>query len=140
MGLRERRAIKAVEETNYPELKQKISDIVGYDLEFEIDWASLINSGSNVASTETYAEDFTKIFFEPLVLSLTDICQDDMGKEAIQEALKKIIIVNTRDNYSSSSWSTFEDGNLTLDHEMFCNVDHIERRAESLSELLNGSL
>ena len=141
MGLKEKRAIKAVEENTFPELKQKITSITGLDLDIEVDWASLIQSEKyDMSNTDVYAEDFDAVFFQPLVIVFEEICQDDMGKDAFKSTINKISIVNTKDNYSVYEWFNLEEGVLTLDYQIISNVDKVEQRAESLGNYLNDKL
>ncbi len=79
-----------------------------------------------------YAEAFPKVYFQPATQAFEGICIDDMGKEAMQSSLKKIVIQNAGDITSAPKWATFADGVLTLDHKPCSNIDYIDDRAKSL--------
>ncbi|MGD1840999.1 MAG: hypothetical protein ACFB0B_08905 [Thermonemataceae bacterium] len=136
MGLKERRAIKALEENQYPVLKQKVSDTIGFEVEFEIDWDSLALEGRG----NLYEEGFEKIFVEPLVGAFASICQDDMGKEALKESLKKVVIKDENGITSYNTWITFDTGVLTLDHKIDTNHNYVEERKNKIQETLEAAL
>ena len=59
MGLAERRAIKAVEDTQFPEFKKSVSDAIGKDTAINVHWSSLAIDGYD----HLYAEAMPKVFF-----------------------------------------------------------------------------
>jgi hypothetical protein len=63
-----------------------------------------------------------------------------MGKEALKEVLKKVIVKNEGGFYSASSAYAFADGVLTIDHQPFNNIDNITERSTVLGELLMKNL
>ena len=128
MGLKEKRAVKSFEENSYPELKAKITDTVGFDLEIEVHWDTLAQDRME----HVYEDSFPKVYFQPVIQAFEDICQDDMGKEALQEVLKKIVIKNEAGIWSADKWASFADGVLTLDHDPTTNADNVSARQESL--------
>ncbi len=135
MGLAEKRAIKEVEENIYPKLKEQLIAILGFEPEFEIDWASLAEEGKG----DLYAEGFEKIYFAPALACFESVCADDLGKEAIQETLKKIIIKN-EGTWSASQFSSFEGGILTLEHEIGTNHHDVEARTKTLQDNVEAAL
>ncbi|SEW34685.1 hypothetical protein SAMN05428988_4188 [Chitinophaga sp. YR573] len=137
MGLLEKRALKAFQDGSYIKLTDEINAITGYTLEFEVNWDSLAEEGY---STEYYDEYFTKVYFTPLITALKEITADDMGKEALKEALKKVIIKNEAGNVYGSTAYKFGDGVLTIDHRSFANVDNVTERSTELGELLMKNL
>ncbi|MGD1840955.1 MAG: hypothetical protein ACFB0B_08680 [Thermonemataceae bacterium] len=136
MGLKEKRAIKEVEDNQYPAFKQKVADIIGFEVALEINWESLAREGSD----HIYKEGFEKVFVTPTLEAFESICQDDMGKEAIKEALKKIVIKDENDHFSYTQWVDFKEGILTLDHKIDTNLDDIAARKGSLQETLESAL
>lgn len=87
MGLAERRKIRELEEVVLPGRIKEIEEICGAAIPYEIDWVS-------------FGDDATALNFmdnlscHRLNMALRMICQDDMGKEAIREAVKKIKLKN----------------------------------------------
>jgi hypothetical protein len=137
MGLLEKRALKAFQDGSYKTLTDEINAIAGYTIEFEVNWDSLAEEGY---STEYYDEHFTKVYFTPLITALKEITADDMGKEALKEALKKVVIKNEEGNVYGSNAYKFGDGILTIDHKSFSNVDNITERSTELGALLMKNL
>lgn len=136
MGLLERRAVKAFQDGSYQSLTSEINTIAGYPIEFEVNWDTLAQE----EYTHIYDEGFTKVYFTPLINALKEITIDDMGKEALKDTLKKVVIKNEGGIYYGSSAYTFNGGVLTIDHQPFSNIDNITERSEELSKLLMKNL
>ncbi|WP_196888798.1 hypothetical protein [Aureivirga sp. CE67] len=136
MGLKEKRAIKNFQENNFETLKSELIDTLGFDVPVEVEWETLAKDGN----VDLYDEAIPAIYFQPQIETFKDICQDDMGKEAMQEVLKKIVIKNENDIWSARDWAKFEDGILTLDHETTTNIGNVEDRVYYLKELIEGAL
>ncbi|GAA3510597.1 hypothetical protein GCM10022393_25140 [Aquimarina addita] len=136
MGLAEKRIVKTYQEGTYQELIKEINTLAGYDLEFQVDWSSISdNKYSNI-----WEDSFTKIYFTPIIEAFKGITADEMGKEALQETLKTIVIKDENDNYSPKSAYSFEGNTLTIDHSPFSNVDNLQERSSYLSEFLESKL
>lgn len=136
MGLAERRAAAEFEKTMYPAIKQSIVDAAGFEVPVDVDWPSLSKDGIQ----DQYKVVWPKVYFEPLIVALKNICIDDMGKEALKGALKGIKILNSKDNSSATYWATFDGGTITLEHDPYCNVNDSKDRAASLQKLLESKL
>ena len=107
MGLNERRKIKELQETTFPERVKEIEEICGKAIPYEVDWDSL--------SDDLEALNFIdNISCHRLNMALRVICQDDLGKDAVREGLKLIKLKNVKDKSAMSI--TFTDGIL----EMHC--------------------
>ncbi len=85
MGLAERRAIKAFQDTNYPELEKQIHAAAGTPIPVEVDWSTLAFEGY----AHIYAESLPNIFFVPFIKGLEKVAVDDMGKEAVRDGITK---------------------------------------------------
>ncbi len=131
MGLNERRAAKAFQDTKFPALKAAIDAAAGFPLELEVAWDSLTHEGSS----NLYDEGWTKVYFTPLTNALKAIGIDDMGKEAMKASLKRVII---RDE--GSSWPAFEGGVLTLKFSALSNLDDVNDRTKTIQETLEKGL
>lgn len=136
MGLAERRAAKEFEVGQFPEWKRKIEAAAGFPVELVIDFEKLALPDY----AHLYADAWPKVYFEPLVAGLTEICKDAMGKDALKGALKKIEIVNVGDIYYGDRWASFSDGVLRLDHQPFSNIDYVNERTKGLVECLEKAL
>lgn len=131
MGLAERRGVKNFEDNKYPELKRRLDEAAGFEVSLEVDWSSL--------GVEDYAhlydEAFTKVYFEPLIAAFQAITVDDMGREALRDGLKKVVIRDT-----GSKELSFENGTLTVDHHPVSNIDYWEERRDTLQKALEKGL
>jgi hypothetical protein len=132
MGLQERRAVKTFQDGSYQNLTNEINTLAGYPIEFEVNWDTLALD----EYAHMYEECFPKVYFTPLVNAIKEITADDMGKEALKEALKKVVIKNEGGFYYADSAYSFNGGVLTIDHQPFNNVDNITERSTVLGELL----
>jgi len=107
MGLNERRKIKELQETTFPERVKEIEEICGKAIPYEVDWDSLSDDLEGLNFIDN-------ISCHRLNMALRVICQDDLGKEAVREGLKLIKLKNVKDKSAMSM--TFADGTL----EMHC--------------------
>ena len=131
MGLAERRKIKELEEEILPGRVKEIEEICGAPIPYEVDWESFDDfQALNVLDN---------LSCHRLNMALRMICQDDMGKEALQEGLKKIIIQNQSGACYGDTWSQLEGGTLTLDHS-FTNMDYVDERTQGLVDTLEKGL
>jgi hypothetical protein len=135
MGLAERRAAMEFEKTTYPGLKKQIDEAAGFPVDIEVRWETLAKDGKYVSS---WNRGWPKIYFEPIVEAFKEICVDAMGKDALKQAIKKIIVQNTKSEYSSD-WARFAENTLTLDY-MFTNVDDVTTRKDILLKTLEKAL
>jgi hypothetical protein len=136
MGLQERRAVKAFQDDSYQKLTGEINTLAGFPIEFEVNWDTIaLDDYSHM-----YEESFPKVYFTPLINAVKEITLDDMGKEALKESLKKVIIKNEAGNVYGSTAYAFNGGVLTIDHQPFSNIDNITERSEELSKLLMKNL
>ena len=89
MGLNERRKIKELQDVTLPERVKEIAEICGAAIPYEVDWHS-------------FADDMEGLNFmdnlscHRLNMALRVICQDDMGKEAVRDTLKKVKLKNVK--------------------------------------------
>ena len=135
MGLAEKRAAKEFETTIFPKLKQEIDEAAGFAVPLEVRWDTLMKEDGYAAN---WASGWPKVYFEPIVLAFKDICSDAMGKEALKDALKKVVVQDTKPSFSSY-WASYDKGVLTLDHQ-YCNVDDVSQRAKLVKDTLEKNL
>ncbi len=134
MGLAEKRAIKEFQESVFPKIHEDIKAAAKFDVELDIQWDTLAveNQGHR------YGEALPAIYFQPLIDALNDITQDDMGAEALKEALNKIEIKNV-EGRSDTYWAKFENGVLELD-KGYSNEHAVSTRSGVVKDLLEKSL
>ncbi|TSE08573.1 MULTISPECIES: hypothetical protein [Aquimarina] len=137
MGLAERRIVKAYQEGEYVSLVNEINSLMGSEIEFDINWDSLSSNGQY---SHIWEESFTKVYFTPIINAFNEITADDMGKEALQETLVKIVIKDDNDIYSANRCYAFVDGVLTVDHSSYSNVGNVDERTSALVEILESQL
>ena len=107
MGLNERRKIKELQDETFPGRVKEIQEICGMAIPYEVDWESL----SDDAEALNFIDN---ISCHRLNMALRIICQDEMGKAAVREGLKKIRLKNVKDK--AAMQINFRDGVL----EMHC--------------------
>jgi hypothetical protein len=106
MGLNERRKIKELQDDVLPGRVKDLQEITGAAIPYEVDWSTF--------------EDFDSLNFldniscHRLNMALRMICQDEMGKEAVRDAIKVVKLANVKDK--SAMKMTLENGAL----EMHC--------------------
>src|SRR4051794_20785094 len=127
MGLAERRAIEQFRTEEYPAWKERIDAAAGFDVPVEVAWPEFGNDGL-AAHLKEY---IVKVYFTPLVDALAAVTIDDLGRDALREGLRQIVVTNTGEHYSTSGF-TFVDGVLTVDHRPTSNVDATGERAKGL--------
>ena len=107
MGLNERRKIKELQETTFPDRVKEIEEICGLAIPYEVDWESLADDAEGLNFIDN-------ISCHRLNMALRELCMDDMGKEAVRNGLRLIKLKNVKDKADMSI--SFTDGVL----EMHC--------------------
>lgn len=136
MALVERRAAAEFQERQYPALLKKIHAAAGYPVPVEVRWDTLAVE----KEADKYATHWPDMYFEPLVAGLGRINKDDMGRAAIKEGIKKIVIQNEGNNKNPDRWAVLKDGVLTLDHLPHTNVQDRVLRGDKLGTMLEAKL
>src|SRR5499426_2229065 len=107
MGLNERRKMKELQEVSFPARVKEIEEICGVAIPYDVDWHSLADDAEALNFIDN-------ISCHRLNMALRVICQDDMGKAAVRQGLKKIKLKNVKDQ--SGRRMSFREGVL----EMHC--------------------
>lgn len=106
MGLQEKRARKAAEEGWLPQRQKELGEITAQELiPYEIDWDSFEGDAKGIEWLEHNGP-------QQVSMALREICRDDLGKEAIREALAKVVLRNVGEIAAKSL--AFDSGALTL--------------------------
>jgi hypothetical protein len=105
MGLEEKRWIKEMKDETVPKYMAALKEIVGFDLPFEVDWDSYSKDLEGLRNLEYQGMDRINSAFR-------EICRDDIGKDAVKESIKKIILKNIDD--PSKKGITLEKGVVTI--------------------------
>src|SRR5689334_7702526 len=107
MGLNERRKIKELQDVVFPGRVKEIEEICGQPVPYEVDWSSLQDDAEALNFIDNTS-------CHRLNMALRVICQDEIGKQAVRDGLKKVKLKNVPDK--SSMKMTFDNGVL----EMHC--------------------
>ncbi len=140
-GLAERRAMAAYSKDIRPSIEKSIQEAAGFPVAVSLDLGRLALPGY----ADTYKSDdyLRKPIIDPLLKSLAAISHDEMGKEAIQSKLKRIVITYDEATAPTSNYENgiiFESGNLTINWKPFTNVDDLEARSQALPKVLESNL
>lgn len=82
MGLADRQAIAAFKEKKFNEQLGKLKAAVGADIAIEVDETDF---------TKAAIESLPNALFDRLRDDLKKICKDDLGKQAVRDAVKKVV-------------------------------------------------
>ena len=107
MGLNERRKIKELQDTTFPERVKEIEGICGKTIPYEVDWDSLADDAQALNFIDNLS-------CHRLNMALRVICTDNMGKEAVRDGLTLIKLKNVQ--YKGAMAISFDNGVL----EMHC--------------------
>jgi hypothetical protein len=107
MGLNERRKIKELQDTTFPDRVKEIEEICGKGIPYEVDWDSLADDMEGLNFIDN-------ISCHRLNMALRTICMDDMGRAAVSDGLRLIKLKNVKDKADMKI--SFDDGVL----EMHC--------------------
>ena len=130
MGLNERRKIKELQETTFPERVKEIEEICGKGVAYEVDWESFADDAEALNFVDN-------ISCHRLNMALRTICIDDLGKEAVREGLRTIKLKNVKDKGAMKIG--FEDGVLEMHCAYALRTDGMYGDAE-IRELLIAKL
>jgi hypothetical protein len=90
MGLNEKRKIKELQDTTFPERTKELEEICGCPLQYEVDWASF--------SDDLEALNFLdNLSCHRLNMALRVICSDQLGKDAVKEGLHVVKLQNVKE-------------------------------------------
>lgn len=141
LGLAERRAIKAYQDSTYPGLKKAIDQAAGFEPAMDVRWETIARPGE----AENYKEDayWTNIYFKPVADALRTISADQMGKDALQKSLKKIVVTYDEATAPASNYPNgvkFDGGTLTINFRPFSNSDDTKDRTDAIRKALEEKL
>src|SRR5262245_34419739 len=107
MWLNHRRKMKELQEVSFPARVKEIEEICGVAIPYDVDWHSLADDAEALNFIDN-------ISCHRLNMALRVICQDDMGKMAVRDGLKRIRLKNVPNK--AAMQISFKDGTL----EMHC--------------------
>ena len=107
MGLNERRKMQELKDVTFPGRVKEIEEICGVGIPYEVDWESLADDLEALNFIDN-------ISCHRLNMALRMVCQDDLGKSAVRDSLKKIKLKNVK---NKENMKIFFDGGVL---EMHC--------------------
>lgn len=103
MGLIEKRLIKEAKETWLPGEAKDMQEAAGAPVEIDIDWASFESSADAL-------KNLPHLGMRKMANAFRVICVDELGKEAVRESVKRVVITNVQGEAKIS----LENGVITL--------------------------
>ncbi len=135
VGLAQRRIVEEYQ-PSFEKWKDKLDKVCGFKVPIEVRWETMQDEGRS--DREQYFSWYEAVYFRPLMEVFTNLCSDKMGKDAVKKSVKKIVIDGTEG--ASYKASSFEDGQFTIRHKFFSNVDNVQERVDGWSKLLLSKL
>lgn len=105
MGLIEKRLIKEGKESWVPGANKDLQQVTGGAQEFVVEWEGFENDAEALKNLENQG-------MQRIVRGLRAVCHDDLGKEAVNEQIKSIVVQNTDDKSKNSI--VLADGKATF--------------------------
>lgn len=140
-GLAERRAIATYAADIWPRYEAEIQGLAGFPVPITLDLKSLALPGL----ADSYAsEDYLrKPVIDPILQAVGTITATDIGRTALKDGLKSIVIHYDEKTAPSSNYRdgvSMENGVLSINWKPFTNVDDVEPRAMALINALEAAL
>lgn len=141
LGLAERRAIAAYATDVWPKYQLEIQDLAGFPVTINLDTQSLALPGL----ADSYASDdyLRKPIIDPILQAIGTITATQIGRAALKDGLKSIVIRYDEASAPSSNYSdgvTMEDGILNINWKPYTNVDDVEPRALAILSVIEPAL
>ena len=138
MGLAERRRIATIKDSHGPRFQSELNNAAGFELPFEIDVASFPENPTVLDCYDYYFESYGP----GLVVSVfKDLCKDGLGKQAVQEKIKKVVFQNVAKSADEpSDKSVALEGTTLFVRESFYGYSDKLYGEDDLRKLLEGML
>jgi hypothetical protein len=105
MGLIEKRLIKLGREEWVPAAQKELQEVTGCQPVYDVDWDSF-------SSDETALNNVQNQGMRRITSAFRVICSDELGKEAVAEQVKRVVLRNVDD--PSKKGITVADGAVTV--------------------------
>jgi len=137
MSILHKAALEEFKKEHFAKYESKIQEAAGAPVAIEVEWNSFADETTDA---KLYDQALPRVFFEPLITGFKVIASSDVGKQAIKDGLKKIVIKNAKKIYGKDAFS-FAEGVLTIDYLPFVNWNLDDQlRAEAVTEALSNGL
>ena len=105
MGLIEKRLIKEAKDTWVVEEQKDMRAIAGSEVTIDVDWASF-------ETDEPALRNCQHLGVRKMSNAFRVICSDELGKEAVRESIKSVVVINVKD--AKEGTVALENGIATL--------------------------
>ncbi len=105
MGLQEKRAMKEAVEGWLPKRQKELNDLCAGEVPYEVDWDSFADDAKGISWLEANGP-------QQVASAFRVVCKDDLGKEAIRDGIKKVVLKNVGEIEGKAL--SFDDGVLAL--------------------------
>lgn len=141
LALPERRALQTYQANTFPALQTRIRDAAGFEVPLQVQWEALAIRGQGANFNEP--DFWTNVIFVPLEDALKATASDEIGKKALRDGLKSILVTYDPATAPASAYErgvTFEDGVLRINFQPFSNVSDRKDRADAIRKVLEAGL
>jgi hypothetical protein len=138
LNLTQRRTLQSFEQKQFADWKAELTKVLGFDVPVETKWDGLFQGADNM-SDDTIIECWTENYLTVSVGAFKGIVADDMGRQAIKDGLKKIILDSETDTTNTSN-STFKDGVFHLKHKSLSYSDSVATRIKAFQAIIEKGL
>jgi hypothetical protein len=90
MGLAEKRKLKELQDTTFPERQKELAEICGSEVKYDVDWASLADDAEGMNFIDNLS-------CHRINMAFRTICIDQLAKDCIKESLKTIKLKNVKE-------------------------------------------
>lgn len=141
LGLAERRAIAAYATDIWPKYELEIQELAGFPVTINLDTKSLALPGL----ADSYARDdyLRKPIIDPILQAIGTITATEIGRNALRDGLKSIVIHYDEMSAPSSNYKDgvdMEGGVLTINWKPYTNVDDVEARALAILSVIEPAI
>ena len=123
----------------YEEWRKQFNQTIGFEIPIEVKWDDFFH-GSDNTSPETMRRCWENIYFTSLQATFAKVCSDDMGRTAVKEKIKKVLIHPNPGKSSAHNTFDIRDGAVIIDHNPRNNDHAIEQRTAEWSKKLEENL
>jgi hypothetical protein len=137
----DRQAVQAYQQSIFPAQRAAIHKAAGVEIPIDVRWDAIARPDEG----ESYSEEnyWTNIYFVPLAQALSQVTSNSLGKQAVRDKLKRIVVTFDKATAPISTYGdgvTFENGILTLNFAPFTNPMDITERAQAIRKKLEAKL
>ncbi len=131
MNLKQKKLVQKIE-ADVVKIEKKLETYSGKKIDIEVDYNSFFAIEKEADRKKAF--NFIKSsVLNPIKDAIESLCRDKMGKEAVQNSLMKIVIIN--DSKLKSSKLAFKDSTLTETVDMKDSIMFIKNRTDIIKFL-----